>query len=102
MEQNPEVIESFTRALQKGMEFVNSHSPEELAEVIKPQFEEMDAGSLATIIGRYQAQDTWKKDLVFTKEAFDLLQDILMDAGVLDTRVSYDDLVDTGFAEKVK
>ena len=102
MEQNPEVIESFTRALQKGMEFVNSHSPEELAKVIKPQFEEMDEVSLATIIGRYQAQDTWKTDLVFTKEAFDLLQDILMDAGVLDARVSYDDLVDTGFAEKVK
>ena len=102
MEQNPEVIESFTRALQKGMEFVNSHSPEELAKVIKPQFEEMDEVSLATIIGRYQAQDTWKTDLIFTKEAFDLLQDILMDAGVLDARVSYDDLVDTGFAEKVK
>lgn len=102
MEQNPEVIESFTRALQKGMEFVNSHTPEELAKVIKPQFEEMDETALATIIKRYQEQDTWKNDLVFTKEAFDLLQDILLDAGVVTETVPYEDLVNTAFAENVK
>ena len=100
--ENPEVIESFTAALQKGMEYVNSHSAEELAKVIKPQFEEMDEASLATIIKRYQAQDTWKTDLVFTKEAFDLLQDILLDAGVLQGTVPYEDLVNTEFAVKVK
>ena len=102
IEQNPEVIESFTKALQKGMEFVNSHTPEELAKVIKPQFEEMDEIALATIIKRYQDQDTWKADLVFTKEAFDLLQDILIDAGVLDKTVPYEDLVNIEFAEIVK
>ena len=102
MEQNAEVIESFTKALQKGMEYVNSHTPEELAKVIKPQFEEMDEVSLATIIKRYQEQDTWKSDLVFTKEAFDLLQDILLDAGVVTETVSYEDLVNTTFAENVK
>ena len=102
MEEHPEVIESFTRALQKGMEYVNSTSPEELAKVIKPQFEEMDETSLATIIRRYQNQDTWKKDLVFSKEAFDLLQDILLDAGVIENTVPYEDLVNTEFAKKVK
>ena len=102
MEQNAEVIESFTKALQKGMEYVNSHTPEELAKVIKPQFEEMDEVSLATIIKRYQEQDTWKSDLVFTKEAFDLLQDILLDAGVVTETVPYEDLVNTTFAENVK
>ena len=102
IEENPEVIESFTKALQKGMEYVNSHTPEELAKVIKPQFEEMDEVSLATIIKRYQEQDTWKNDLVFTKEAFELLQDILLDAGVVTETVPYEDLVNTAFAENVK
>ena len=102
IEEHPDVIESFTKALQKGMEFVNSHSPEELAKVIKPQFEEMDETSLATIIKRYQEQDTWKNDLIFTKEAYDLLQDILLDAGVVQVTSPYEDLVNTEFAEKVK
>lgn len=99
---HPEVIESFTKALQKGMEYVNSHTAEEVAKVIKPQFEEMDETSLATIIKRYQAQDTWKKDLIFSKEAFELLQDILLDAGVVQTTVPYEELINTEFAEKVK
>lgn len=100
--EHPEVIESFTRALQKGMEYVNSHTPEEVAKTIKPQFEEMDEKALTTIIKRYQAQDTWKTDLVFSKEAFDLLQDILLDAGVMQVTVPYEDLVNTEFAQKVK
>ena len=102
MEAHPEVIESFTKALQKGMEYVNSHTAEEVAKVIKPQFEEMEETVLATIIKRYQAQDTWKTDLIFTKEAFELLQDILLDAGVVQVTVPYEDLVNTEFAEKVK
>lgn len=100
--EHPEVMESFTKALQKGMEYVNTHSPEEIAKTIKPQFEEMEESSLATIIKRYQEQDTWKTDLVFSKEAFDLLQDILLDAGVVQDRAPYEDLVNTEFAEKVK
>ena len=34
IEKNPDVIESFTRALQKGMDYVQSHTPEEIAKVI--------------------------------------------------------------------
>lgn len=102
IQSNPQVIESFTRALQKGMEYVNIHTPEEIAKTIKPQFEEMDEISLAAIIERYQVQDTWKTDLVFSKEAFDLLQDILLDAGVVQVTVPYEDLVNTEFAQKVK
>ena len=32
MEKNPEIIQKFTNALQKGMEYVQSHTPEEIAE----------------------------------------------------------------------
>ena len=42
MEKNPEIIQKFTNALQKGMEYVQSHTPEEIAEVIAPQFAETD------------------------------------------------------------
>ena len=45
-------------------------------------------------------QDTWKTDAVFTKDSFNLLQNILEEAGELDARVPYEDLVTTEFAEK--
>jgi NitT/TauT family transport system substrate-binding protein len=96
------VIEAFCKGLQKGMDYTNSHTPEEIAEAIRPQFEEMDEAALTTIIERYLNQDTWKTDLVFTEDAFNLLTDILLDAEVIEEAAPYDQLVNTVFAEKVK
>ena len=53
MEKHPELIQAFTNALQKGMDFVNSHTPEEIAKVIAPQFAETDLDTLTTIVKRY-------------------------------------------------
>lgn len=100
MEQNPEIIQKFTNAIQKGLDYVNSHSSEEIARVIKPQFKETDEKTIATIVERYKAQDTWKGDTIFEKDSFDLLQNILEEAGELDARVPYEDLVTTDFAKK--
>lgn len=96
---NPQVIQGFTNALQKGMDYVQSHTPEEIAKVIQPQFKETDLKTITTIISRYYEQDTWKSDLIFEKESFELLQDILESAGELDKRAPYEDLVNTKFAK---
>lgn len=84
LNENPQIIQSFTNALQKGMDYVQSHSPEEIAQVISPQFPETDMDTLTTIVKRYYEQDTWKENLVFEKDSFELLQDILESAGELE------------------
>lgn len=98
LNENPQIIQSFTNALQKGMDYVQSHSPEEIAQVISPQFPETDMDTLTTIVKRYYEQDTWKENLVFEKDSFELLQDILESAGELEKRVDYEQLVTTEFA----
>lgn len=100
LEKNPDVIEAFTRALQKGMDYVQTHTPAEIAKVIEPQFAETDLATIETIVGRYAAQDTWKANLIFEEDSFTLLQNILEEAGELEGRVPYEDLVDTSFAKK--
>ena len=100
IEDNPEVIQRFTDALQKGMDYVQSHTPKEIAKVIEPQFPETELDTIETIVTRYYDQDTWKADLVFEKESFELLQDILESAGELEKRAPYEKLVTTEFAEK--
>ena len=100
MEKNPELIQSFTNALQKGMDYVKTHTPEEIAKTIQPQFEETDLETLTTIITRYYQQDTWKDNLIFEEESFMLLQNILEQSGELPERVPYDKLVTTEFAQK--
>ena len=59
MEKNPEIIQKFTNALQKGMEYVQSHTPEEIAEEMEIPVEKVmeiqkiaqDPVSLETPIG---------------------------------------------------
>ena len=98
IDENPDVIQGFTNALQKGMDYVQDHTPEEIAAVIEPQFPETDLETITTIVTRYYDQDTWKSNLIFEESSFDLLQDILESAGELEERVPYDDLVTTKFA----
>ena len=100
IDKNPDVIQGFTNALQKGMEYVQNHTPKEIAEVIEPQFKETDLDTIETIVSRYYEQDTWKNNLVFEKKSFELLQDILESAGELTERAPYENLVTTTFAEK--
>ena len=59
------------------MDYVNTHTAEEIAKIIKPQFKENDLDTITTIVKRYKDQDTWKDNLIFEKDSFDLLQDIL-------------------------
>lgn len=100
IEEHSEIIQGFTNAIQKGLDYVNSHTPAEIAAVIAPQFSETDLDTLTAIVERYHSQDTWKENLIFEKDSFELLQDILESAGELGQRASYKDLVTTKYAEE--
>lgn len=100
IDKNPDIIQGFTNALQKGMDYVQTHTPEEIAKIIEPQFPETDLDTITTIVTRYYDQDTWKSNLIFEQSSFDLLQDILESAGELEQRAPYEDLVTTTFAAK--
>ncbi|MDO4522264.1 MAG: ABC transporter substrate-binding protein [Eubacteriales bacterium] len=96
---HPEIIQGFTNALQKGMDYVNTHTPEDIAAVIAPQFPENDLETITKIVKRYADQDTWKENLIFEKSSFELLQDILDSAGELSIRAPYEELVITDYAQ---
>lgn len=100
LDENSDTVQAFTDALQKGMDYVNSHTAEEIAAVIAPQFAETDLETVTTIVNRYLEQDTWKSDLIFSEEAFLLLQNILEESGELPERVPYEKLVTTQYATK--
>lgn len=99
-EGNEDVIQGFTNAIQKGLDYVNSHTSEEIATVISPQFPETDIETITTIVDRYKSQDTWKSDTIFSEESFEHLQDILIRNNSLSEKVPYSDLVITEYSEK--
>lgn len=100
MEENPEIIQKFTNAVYRGQLWTENHTSGEIAEVIQSYFPENDVETLAGIIERYKSQDTWRATPVYSKEDFELFEDIMEEGGELTRRVAFDELIDNSFAQK--
>lgn len=92
IEENPDLIAGFNRAVQKGLDYVHSHSDEEVAETILSFFPDTSLNDLTEVVGRYREIDAWPTTTSFTEESFNHLQDIMIDAGELEEKVSYSEL----------
>lgn len=92
IEENPDSIAGFNRAVQKGLDYVHSHSNEEVAETILSFFPDTSLNDLTEVVGRYREIDAWPTTTSFTEESFNHLQDIMIDAGELEEKVPYSEL----------
>lgn len=102
IEENADIIEGFTRAVYKGEQWVKNHTAREVAEAIQDFFPNTTIESLENSVQKYKDIDAWKEDPVLKEESFDKLQEIMSEAGELDTKAPYDKVVNNTFAEKVK
>ena len=93
LEENPDVIEGFTRAIQKGLDFIHTKSSDEITNAIMDQFPDASYNDIKNSVESYLENDTWPKTTEFTEKSFDHLQDIVIEAGFLDKKVSYNDLI---------
>ena len=90
---NPLIIEKFTRAIQKGLDYVHNHSDKEVAEAILDQFPDTSLNDLEKVVKRYREIDAWPKTTSFSKESFNRLQDIMIDYGAIEEKVNYNKLI---------
>ncbi len=102
IEENEEVIEKFTKAIAKGLKYVEENEPEVIAKDILEYFPDTTLTTVTNAVKRYKEIDAWYKTPEISKEDFDRIQDIMIDSGTLDNKVDYEMLVDTRFFTKVK
>lgn len=93
IESHPEVIEKFTRAIQKGLDYVHNHSDEEVAEAMLEFFPDTSLNDLTDVVKRYREVEAWPKTTNFSEESFYHLQEIMKASGELEDTVSYQDLI---------
>lgn len=93
LEENPEVISSFRNAIQKGLQYVHSHSAEEIAELLTSYFPDTTKEDLVTILNRYIENDTWFSTTEIKEEDFLHIEEIIKSAGELENMVPYEKLV---------
>jgi len=97
---NPDVIQGFANALARGQHWVNTHSPEEIAQVIAPFFPDADPVIMASAIANYKRIEAYATTPMMSSEAFYRMQDIMELAGELNERAPFDSLVDNSFAQR--
>ena len=90
---NKDLIKDFDAAVQKGLDYVHSHTDEEVANLILKQFPDTSFKDLVSSIKRYRENETWPLTTKFTEESFNHLQDIMIDYGELETKVPYKNLI---------
>ena len=101
MAEHADVIQRFTNAIAKGQRWVQEHSDREVAEAIADQFPDTDVAVLEKVSARYRSIGAWKETPVMKEEALSRLMDVMEEAGELEQRVEFTDVVTNEFAEKV-
>lgn len=96
IKENKDIIEKFTKAIQKGLDFVNNNSDEKVAKSILKFFPDTSLNDLTNVIKRYRSIEAWPTTTTFKEESFNHLQDIMIAANELNEKVDYSDLIYNG------
>ena len=100
LKENPKVIEGFTKAIQKGLDYVHNHSSEDIAKHLKDYFPDTKEKELIEIIQRYKDIDSWYDTTYISEKDFNHIEEIVENAGKLDKKAPYSKLIDNTYSKK--
>ena len=90
---NPDVIEKFTKAIDKGLKYVYSHDNKEIAKIMLDYFPDTTLEDMTKIVERYKNGEAWKKNITINEDEWKHIQEIIESAGELDKYAPYDKLI---------
>ena len=94
---NPQVIKSFSNAINKALNYTHTHSAKDIAEHIIDYFPNTSINDLITIVKRYKDGDAYRKNITINEDEWKHIQEIVINAKQLDSYVSYKDLIYTKY-----
>lgn len=97
---NEDIIQGFTNAIYKGEKWVKENSAEDVAKAVQSFFPDTDLALLTKVIQNYKNIDAWNDTPVLKEESFELLQNVMQEAGELNKKVPYSEIINNSFAEK--
>lgn len=98
---NRALIEGFLRAIARGKKWVQEHSGEEVAELLKLHFPDFDIAVLADAVDRMRGENVWSDGVQIPEEALMRYQNIFVEYGLLPRPIPYSKAVDTESAKSV-
>lgn len=93
IENNKDVVKSFTKAINKGLEFVKNNDEMKIAKSIYKEFPDLSLNDLSTIIKRYKDADSFLDSSYIEEKLLVNLENLLIDNNLLKDYVPYNDLI---------
>lgn len=97
IEKNPETIEKFNRALQKGLDYTFKKDSDTLAKLLVNYFPDTSLNDIKTVVERYRDSDSWYRTTYITESGYNHMQEIVDFNGFLTKKVNYSILVDNTY-----
>ena len=101
IEEHPERIEAFLRAIYRAQQWIETASDEDAAKAMQPYFPDASLESLMAVVKSYRETDSWKKDPVMQEADYERLLSVIDFNGELSGRPDFNALVNNRFAKKV-
>lgn len=93
LKNNADTVKHFLAAVAKGVDYVATRSVEEIAAAVSPSFAGVDVELIQKAVSNYRDIGAFVSDMRLNRQAFERLQDVIIEAGVMTKRASYDDVV---------
>ncbi|GMB10423.1 MAG: ABC transporter substrate-binding protein [Candidatus Improbicoccus devescovinae] len=81
IKKNNKIIQDFSSAINKSLNWIKNNSAENIALVIKPYFPASDLKTLISSVDIYKKIDAWPLDSGINKQSMGFLKDIMMSSG---------------------
>lgn len=93
IDSNKDVIDGFTKAIDKGLEYVKNTESSIIAKDIYTFFPDLSLNDLTAIIERYKTNDAWPNSSEINEDDFNHIQEIMISSGSLEKKAPYKKLV---------
>lgn len=101
IDKNSAKIEALLRSVTRAVKFINENDSDTVAGYLVKYFDGTSRNSLKVSVDSYKRIDAWVTDMAMKESSFEKLQDIIYDAGELESRVKFSDLVTTETAHRI-
>ena len=98
---NRQTVTDFMRAVVKGVNYCLTHSAEEIADAVAPSFSTTDKDLIVKSVQSYMDIDSWSAVPYMTENSFSQLQDVLLRAGTIKSKVPYAEVVDNSILDEI-
>ncbi|MFA5576762.1 MAG: ABC transporter substrate-binding protein [Tissierellaceae bacterium] len=94
-EKNPETIQKFVNAVIRAMKWQETHTEEELAELVSPMFEGRDLLETVKIL-----KGTLSNDGLISEEGYGAIENFCLDQGLIGETIGYENIIDMTYVNK--